>query len=151
MRYRYASLMVIVTGVLFAVVSLMALTTDWFESPDAKPDPNSHSTQLDPPPITTTPSTVEPAASRGAPRTAVPAVLERIAHCESGGEVDPYRAKNHHSTASGKYQVLNTTWDGYFGYVRAMDAPPWVQEQFALELYRAQGTTPWNASRSCWR
>lgn len=74
--------------------------------------------------------------------------LEAIARCESGGS---YVAENPTSTASGKYQVLDSTWGGYGGYQHASDAPPHVQEAFARELYARRGTQPWAASRSCWR
>lgn len=161
MKYRYASVMVIATLGVFALVSLIALTTDWFEVPNDGPrwDPDSVSVTL-PPPVTTTTTTAtltttsrpaEATASRGASRT--PTMLDRIAACESGTGTPPshdYRAKNSRSTASGKYQVLDTTWAGYGGYRRSMDAPPAVQEAFALALYEDQGTTPWAASRHCW-
>lgn len=74
--------------------------------------------------------------------------LEAIARCESGGD---YQAENPTSTASGKYQVLDSTWNGYGGYERASDAPPEVQEAWAREAYARAGTAPWRASRSCWR
>jgi len=74
--------------------------------------------------------------------------LAAIARCESGGD---YGAENPTSTASGKYQVLDSTWDGYGGYERASDAPPEVQEAWAREAMARAGTAPWRASRSCWR
>lgn len=73
--------------------------------------------------------------------------LARIAECESGGD---YGAENPRSSASGKFQVLDSTWDGYGGYERAVDAPPEVQEAWAREAYAEAGTRPWRASRGCW-
>lgn len=69
--------------------------------------------------------------------------LESIAAAESGGD---YGAQNRSSSASGKYQVLSSTWGGYGGYSRARDAPPEVQEAQAHELYAAAGARPWVAS-----
>lgn len=69
--------------------------------------------------------------------------LGEIAQDESGGD---YGAQNRRSTASGKYQVLDSTWGGYGGYRHAKDAPPEMQEDQAAELYRLAGATPWNAS-----
>lgn len=81
----------------------------------------------------------------------VPAgVLDEIARCESGGS---YTAQNSSSTASGKYQFINSTWMAYRGSstaTRARDASPAEQEAAARRLYAAEGTTPWNASKSCW-
>ncbi len=108
--------------------------------PQAAPPP--------PPAVTVPPVTAGGAgvASEGMPGQDV--TLEAIARCESGGD---YEAENPTSTASGKYQVLDSTWDGYGGYERASDAPPEVQEAWAREAYARAGTAPWRASRSCWR
>lgn len=74
--------------------------------------------------------------------------LDAIAECESGGS---YTAQNPNSTASGKYQFLDSTWRAMGGSTaRAKDASPAEQERLALKLYEQQGTTPWNASKSCW-
>lgn len=73
--------------------------------------------------------------------------LEAIARCESGGS---YTAQNRTSTASGKYQFLNSTWGGYGGYSRAADAPPEVQDAKARDTYARSGTRPWAASQGCW-
>lgn len=77
----------------------------------------------------------------------MPAVMLRIRACESGNN---YTAQNPSSTASGAYQFLDSTWAGFGGYARAMYAPASVQDQYALQEYNADGTSPWAASESCW-
>jgi len=57
-----------------------------------------------------------------------------------------YSAQNPTSTASGAYQALDTTWDGYAGYPTAADAPPEVQDTWAREAIAAAGTRPWAGS-----
>lgn len=61
--------------------------------------------------------------------------------CESHGNLV---AQNPHSTASGKWQILDSTWAGYGGYERAMYAPEEVQDGRAREIYRN------GAGRSAW-
>lgn len=70
-----------------------------------------------------------------------------IISCESGGRAS---ATNGSSTASGLFQFLDSTWQSVGGSGRAKDAP--VSEQYARaeRLYAQQGTSPWNASKSCW-
>lgn len=52
--------------------------------------------------------------------------------CESHGNLS---AENPHSTASGKWQILDSTWDGYDGYSHASDAPEETQDAKAREIY----------------
>jgi hypothetical protein len=84
----------------------------------------------------------------------IPWLLQRIGGCESLGnphaKID-YQAESKISTASGGFQVLDSTWGGYKGYARAIHAPKRIQQQFAVKLYREEGTTPWVSSIRCWQ
>lgn len=69
------------------------------------------------------------------------AIPESIVMCESGGD---YGAENPTSSASGAYQIIDSTWDGYGGYSHASDAPPSVQDERAAQIYDG------GAGRSNW-
>jgi len=98
------------------------------------------------------------------PSYPVPAQLRRIAWCEAGKYIGlpryqtNYRAYNQQgSSASGGYQILDGTWASWKQYVpaaapyaRAAHAPPHIQDEVATKAYYRHGTSPWNASRSCW-
>ena len=45
---------------------------------------------------------------------------------ESGGDI---RAENNQSSASGKWQFIDSTWGGYGGYAHASDAPEHIQNR----------------------
>ncbi len=60
---------------------------------------------------------------------------------ESGGNIT---AQNPTSSASGKWQVISSTWNGYMGYPSAASAPEWVQDQFAAQLWAGgAGSSHW--------
>jgi hypothetical protein len=68
-------------------------------------------------------------------------VPDYIVQRESGGD---YKAENPTSTASGKYQFLDGTWNGYGGYQHASDAPPAVQDAKACEVWdNGGGASHW--------
>jgi peptidoglycan hydrolase-like protein with peptidoglycan-binding domain len=70
----------------------------------------------------------------------LPAVLRRIAECESGGNPS---AISPGGTYRGKYQFSRTTWRNLGGTGDPADAPEWLQDRLALKLYRQAGTAPW--------
>jgi hypothetical protein len=61
---------------------------------------------------------------------AIEPILETIRTLESGGD---YQVRARGSTASGAYQFLDSTWNGYGGYAHAADAPPAVQDARAAD------------------
>ncbi len=106
-----------------------------------------------PPPVTTTTTTAPPApAPAPAP---VPSAGPATGRC--GGDLPPCyvmmresggnpTAKNPSSTASGKWQFLDSTWAGYGGYGSAYLAPESVQDAKARELWAGgAGCGHWNA------
>jgi peptidoglycan hydrolase-like protein with peptidoglycan-binding domain len=72
----------------------------------------------------------------------VPAVLRRIAECESGG--DP-QAVSKGGRYRGKYQFDLATWRSLGGRGDPIDASESVQDRLAIKLYKRRGTAPWGA------
>jgi hypothetical protein len=70
----------------------------------------------------------------------LPAVLRRIAKCESGGNP---RAIGGGGRYRGKYQFSMATWRSYGGKGDPIDASEATQDRIALRLYRDRGTSPW--------
>jgi peptidoglycan hydrolase-like protein with peptidoglycan-binding domain len=96
-------------------------------------------------PLTRAALGLRPFSSRSVRRTSsrsvrLPAVLRRIAECESGGNP---RAVSPGGQYRGKYQFSRETWRALGGTGDPADAPEWQQDRLALKLYRQAGTSPW--------
>jgi hypothetical protein len=76
----------------------------------------------------------------GAPAVAVPAVLQSIAACESGG--DPH-AVGGGGSFRGKYQFDYGTWARVGGSGDPAAAPEAEQDRRAAMLYARAGSSPW--------
>jgi hypothetical protein len=70
----------------------------------------------------------------------VPAKLQRIAQCESGGNP---RAVSPDGTYRGKYQFDQETWEAMGGTGDPAEAPESVQDRLAVKLYKQRGSAPW--------
>jgi len=79
------------------------------------------------------------AADRG-PLRDLPAVLQKIADCESGGNP---RAVSPDGTYRGKYQFARDTWRALGGKGDPVKATEAEQDRRALKLYKRAGTSPW--------
>lgn len=78
--------------------------------------------------------------------------LARIAACESQGNL---YAKNPHSTAKGKYQFLDGSWQYYGKKLWGSTAGKSVwsekdQDELARYVVTVDGYRPWAASKNCW-
>jgi hypothetical protein len=83
----------------------------------------------------------------------LPYILQRIGGCESNSGPNSqiiYTRESPVSDASGGFQFLKSTWNNFQGYAEAKDAPPRTQRWKAKLYLESNGTTPWNASRTCW-
>ncbi|MGI8845902.1 MAG: transglycosylase family protein [Thermoleophilaceae bacterium] len=70
-----------------------------------------------------------------------PAVLERIARCESGGDLTVVSRNGRYF---GKYQFAKATWKAQGGEGSDPSAASEAeQDRVALKLYKAEGTRPW--------
>lgn len=61
-------------------------------------------------------------------------ILATVRTLESGGN---YQAQARGASASGAYQMVDGTWNGYGGYTHAKDAPAATQDAKAIEFVRA--------------
>lgn len=83
----------------------------------------------------------------------LPPILEKIAWCESRNIAT---AKNPHSTASGRFQFLNGSWN-YYGkklwgddLIKKDKLNYQDSTELALYVYKLNGTKDWLASVKCW-
>jgi hypothetical protein len=79
-------------------------------------------------------------SSTGTRRVRLPAVLRRIARCESGGNP---RAVSRDGRYRGKFQFDMATWRSLGGRGDPARASEAQQDRLALKLYRQRGTAPW--------
>ena len=79
---------------------------------------------------------------RGSRRsTKLPAVLKRIAECESGGDITAVSSNGRYF---GKYQFSKATWKANGGRgSNPAQATEAEQDRVALKLYKAEGLDPW--------
>jgi TolA-binding protein len=77
------------------------------------------------------------------------AIPRYIVMCESGGN---YRAENPTTTASGAYQILDSTWAAYGGIKlsgigHAASAAPWQQDEIARRIWNGgAGAGQWSCA-----
>ena len=89
--------------------------------------------------------TRQSAQTDGGSNVQVPAVLQRIAQCESGGNPSAVSADGRYR---GKYQFDMSTWRSLGGTGDPAEAPESVQDRLAVKLYRQRGTAPWGRCAS---
>jgi hypothetical protein len=89
--------------------------------------------------IRLTPASAQTESEDGS-NVSVPAELERIAQCESGGNP---RAVSPDGRYRGKYQFDRETWRSLGGSGDPAAAPESEQDRLAVKLYRQRGTAPW--------
>jgi peptidoglycan hydrolase-like protein with peptidoglycan-binding domain len=71
-----------------------------------------------------------------------PAILAKIAQCESGGNIT---AVSRNGNYFGKYQFSQATWEAMGGTGNPADADEATQDALATKLYTLRGTAPWPA------
>jgi hypothetical protein len=90
--------------------------------------------------VRVSPGDTTKAPSGGGSSTSVPAALQRIAQCESGGDPTAVSADG---TYRGKYQFDMSTWRSIGGSGDPAAAPEATQDRLAVKLYNQRGTAPW--------
>lgn len=91
-------------------------------------------------PTTTAPPPPPPTTAVPAPSTQASVSDSEFLACVRAHESDTaggYSAQNPTSSASGAYQIIDSTWGNYKGYAHAKDAPPAIQDERALQLPRS--------------
>src|SRR3954466_1952086 len=78
--------------------------------------------------------------SSGGSSVKLPAMLKKIAQCESGGNP---RAVSSSGRYRGKFQFDQATWESAGGKGDPAAASESTQDRIALRLYRKRGTAPW--------
>jgi len=81
-----------------------------------------------------------PSSGSGGSGVSLPAVLKKIAQCESGGNP---RAISPSGRYRGKFQFDQATWNAAGGTGDPAAASEATQDRIALKLYRKRGTAPW--------
>lgn len=171
-RYKTEPVPAVRAFVLLLLVSVLGVWVS--DAPGYRPSPVRHSVSAvtgaaagsplasrfrwHPQPVTTTTVQVVPARVSRSRLVSQPRplgdLLERIPWCESKNRYD---ALNAHSSASGRWQFLDSTWRSWqarYGdgrvFERAYLAPPEYQDLVAHRGIAVQGVSSWNASRHCW-
>lgn len=88
------------------------------------------------------------------PSVDLPEIASKVATCESGDGQGAYSltAKNPNSSASGKYQFIDSTWEWVTDLpAPASDYPEHVQDQAFVDLWDdGAGASHWQPSEYCW-
>ena len=103
---------------------------------------------------TPTPIVETPTPTPVPKKAAVPAILAKIAVCESGGrqfnENGGVVRGVSHTADIGKYQINMSVWAGEAQRLGFDIMTEEGNEAMALELYQRAGTAPWVSSKPCW-
>lgn len=137
--------------------AVLATTTTSSTSTTAPPPPPTTAPPTLPP-TTAAPVTQPPATTAPAPAPVpAPAPTATYGSGACGGDLPPcyvmmresggsITAQNPTSTASGKWQFLDSTWQGYGGYAKASYAPEHIQDEKARQLWAGgAGCFHWSA------